>query len=93
MAQLAAVDRLTLEDVVGLRPGVNYRLQADGNSTSLDCFGRKITFPHYAAEAVRFALNRASFIIRDLPGDLDDAGRLTLARRLIREGLVVALSP
>ena len=92
MAQLAAVDRLTLDDVVGVRPGVNYRLQADGNSTSLDCFGRKITFPYYAAEAVRFALNRASFIIRDLPGDLDDAGRLTLVRRLIREGLVVALS-
>jgi hypothetical protein len=28
-----------------------------------------------------------------LPGDLDDEGKLTLVRRLIREGLVVVLAP
>lgn len=93
MAQLAAIESLTFDDVAGARPGINYRLQTDKTSALLDCFGRKITFPCHAAEALRFALNHGSFMIRDLPGDLDDAGKLTLVRRLIQEGLVVALSP
>jgi ribosomal protein L16 Arg81 hydroxylase len=90
MAQLAALSRLTLDDVVGVRPGVNYRLQAEGDFAALDCFGRKITFPRHAEQAIRFAVNHPRFIVRDLPGDLDDAGKLTLARRLIREGIILA---
>ena len=90
MAQLAALPRLTLDDVVGLRPGVNCRLQSDGEFAALDCFGRKITFPRHAEEAVRFALNHPRFVVRDLPDDLDGAGKLTLARRLIREGIILA---
>jgi hypothetical protein len=93
MAQLAAAHRLTINDVAGVRLGANCRLQTDENSASLDCFGRKITLPLHVAGAVRFALNHPRFVIRDLPGGLDDSGKLTLVRRLIREGLVVALLP
>jgi ribosomal protein L16 Arg81 hydroxylase len=92
MAQLAALDSLSIDSVVGRRPGVISRLQTVGESESLDCYGRKITFPTQAREAVRFALNHPRFVVGSLPGDLDDAGKLTLIRRLIREGLVIALS-
>jgi len=54
--------------------------------------GRKISFPWHASEAIRFALSHSEFVFRDLPGDLDDAGKLALVRRLIREGLVVAFA-
>ncbi|HLY61457.1 MAG TPA: cupin domain-containing protein [Terriglobia bacterium] len=91
MAQIAALDRLTVESVVGARTGVISLLRSDANSVSVDCYGRKITFPVRAGEAVRFALNNSKYVVRELPGDLDDAGKLALVRRLIREGLVAAL--
>ena len=53
--------------------------------------GRKITFPSDAAEALRFALANPRFAVRDLPGELDDESKLTLARRLIREALLAIL--
>ena len=44
---------------------------ADAGGLALDSgrhFGRKITFPLHAAPAVRFALSRQRFAVRDLPG-------------------------
>lgn len=90
MAQMAALDRLTLESEVGARPGVLSYVRANAESISIDCYGRQITFPSHATEAVRFALGHPRFAVRELPGDLDDQSKLTLVRRLIREGLVIA---
>jgi ribosomal protein L16 Arg81 hydroxylase len=92
MAQMATLDRLTIDSVVGARTNAVSHLRTDGESTSVDCYGRKLTFPVHASEAVRFALSNSQFVVWKLPGDLDDKGKLTLVRRLIREGLLVALS-
>ena len=92
MAQMAALPRLTTASLVGARAGSVCHQQTDGESTSIDCYGRKITFPSYADAAIRFALSHSRFVVRELPGELDDQGRLALVRRLIREGLVVILS-
>jgi ribosomal protein L16 Arg81 hydroxylase len=91
MAQISALGRLTIDDMAGARPGVIFRLRPAGDLVSLDCYGRKITFPCHAAEAVRFALSHERFVVRDLPGVIDDGGKLTLVRRLVREGLAVIL--
>jgi ribosomal protein L16 Arg81 hydroxylase len=90
MAQMEALEGLTLETVAGVRPGLIFHLQPGRDSAVLQCAGRKITFPSHAVEAIRFALGHSAFAIRDLPGNLDDEGKLTVVRRLIREGLVVA---
>lgn len=92
MAQLAALNRLTVDSVVGARRGIIFRLQTNGGTVLLDCYGRKITFPSHVGESVQFALNHPRFVVSALPGNLDDPGKLTLVRRLIREGLVMALS-
>lgn len=93
MAQLASLDSLTISSVVGARPGGIFHLRTNGQSTSIACYGRTIAFPSHAAEAVRFALSQSRFFLGELPCDLDDEGKLTLVRRLIREGLVVVISP
>jgi hypothetical protein len=93
MAQLATLDSLTISSVVGVRAGAIFRLRTNGQSTSISCYGRTISFPSHAAQAVRFALRQSPFIVGDLPCDFDDEGKLTLVRRLIREGLVVVISP
>lgn len=91
MAQLLALDSLTIRSIVGARLGVVFRMCADGASESIETYGRRITFPSHVGEAVRFALSHSRFMVGDLPGNLDDAGKLTLVRRLIHEGLVLAL--
>lgn len=92
MAQMAALDHLNINSAVGARQGIVFRLETNGESESVDCYGRKIRFPSHVREAVRFALSHSRFAVKTLPGNLDDAGKLTLIRRMIREGLVVALS-
>ncbi|MBV9081275.1 MAG: hypothetical protein JOZ62_01265 [Acidobacteriaceae bacterium] len=92
MAQLAALDSLNVDSVVGARPGLIYRLRNQGASAAVEIYGGRIMFPGEVREAVRYALSAPRFEIRDLPGNLDDAGKLTLIRRLIREGLVLTLS-
>ena len=92
LGQLAALDRLAIDSVVGARQGVVFRVEANGDSVLVDCYSRKISFPLHVQEAVRFALDHSRFAVRSLPGNLDDDGRLTLVRRLIREGLVISLS-
>ncbi|MGH9395601.1 MAG: cupin domain-containing protein [Terriglobia bacterium] len=91
MAQMAALDRVSADSVAGARTGIIFRLHAGEESVSVNCYGRRITFPPHASEAVQFALGSSRFVVRDLPGDLDAAGKLAVVRRLIREGLVVAL--
>jgi len=88
MRQLAALERLTIETVLGARPGVVHRLRRDDAKLIIESHGRRITLPAHASEAVAFALANPRFCLRELPGELDEAGRLALARRLIREGLV-----
>ena len=92
MTQLAVLDRLTIDSVVGVRAGTTVHIRATKSSTSVDCYGRRITFPFHASEAVCFALRNSTFVVRELPGNIDDQGKLALVRRLIREGLVVIVS-
>ena len=51
--------------------------------------GRELTFPAHARdEVVAIAHSDGPFSVSDLPGSLDDDGRLVLARRLVREGFL-----
>lgn len=91
LAQLQAARGLQPASWLAWRPGLAPRCQtrADGGLT-LEIPGRAITVPAAAARAARFALAQPRFRPRDLPG-LDPGGQLTLARRLVREGLLVVV--
>ena len=92
MAQMTALEKLDAKSVAGAREGAIFRIESAENSdsVSVECYGRRITFPAQAREAVEFALANARFKIRELPGGLDEAGKLVIVRRLIQEGLVEA---
>jgi len=92
MDQVALIDKVNIDSVVGARPSVVSRIRTDCSSLSIYAFGRKISFPAQGTEAVRFALSQSRFSVRDLPGNLDDKGKLVLVRRLIREGLMLVLA-
>jgi ribosomal protein L16 Arg81 hydroxylase len=92
MKQVALLDQLTMQSIVGARPSIVFRLGRDSSSISVYAFARKISFPEHAEEPLRFALNGSRFSIADLPGNLDDTGKLVLVRRLVREGLMAVLA-
>jgi mannose-6-phosphate isomerase-like protein (cupin superfamily) len=77
-----------MESKVVPRRDLVYLLR-EGKDGLVVVFGAtEITLPAFARDAVRFALAGPPFVVRDLPGPLDDAGKVVLVRRLLREGLL-----
>jgi hypothetical protein len=90
LGQLRALERLTLETPVERRPTVLAELELrDDGRAALAFEGKSVVFPAVARADVAYSYASAGvFSPRDLPGDLDDAGRLVLVRRLVREGFL-----
>jgi ribosomal protein L16 Arg81 hydroxylase len=88
MRQVLALDRLGPETRLGARPDLVFRLRETEDTITVQAHGGEITVPRFAAPALTFALEQPSYTPADLPGELDIAGRVTLLRRLVAEGLV-----
>jgi ribosomal protein L16 Arg81 hydroxylase len=87
--QLRALRDLDLETPVERRETVLADLAVDDGSALLSFEGRTLTFPARVAGELSHLLE-AEGPIRpaDLPGPLDEQGRLVLVGRLVREGLL-----
>ncbi|WP_067501524.1 cupin domain-containing protein [Actinoplanes sp. TFC3] len=90
LAQLAFAEQVTVDDRVSVRHGLRWQLVEDGaEHVVLRLTRRTLRFPAYCADALRFALAGAVRRVGDLPGLDDDPDRLVLARRLLREAVLV----
>jgi hypothetical protein len=79
---------LSLDSKIAPRPDLVYLLrEVDQNLVIL--FGAtEISLPGFVKNALVFALERGPYAVRDLP-DLHDEEKLVLARRLLKEGLLM----
>jgi hypothetical protein len=77
----------------GVEEGAKEGVEEGAEQAVLRLTGRTLRFPAYCASAVRTALNGAAHRVGDLPNLDDDADRLVLARRLLREALIVPAVP
>jgi bifunctional lysine-specific demethylase and histidyl-hydroxylase MINA len=84
---------LSAGDIVGPRRGVVFRLHDAPDSVRVNVGGRTITFLEVFRDALRFALEKPTFAIRELPGELEDEERIVFIERLMQEGLVVRKPP
>jgi mannose-6-phosphate isomerase-like protein (cupin superfamily) len=80
---------ITTDTRVEPRPHLIYRLREEGENVTLLFGSTTIIFPAIACEPLFFALQGRPFAARELPGRLDDAGKVVLVRRLINEGLLI----
>jgi ribosomal protein L16 Arg81 hydroxylase len=87
LAQIRALDRLTRDTPVERRSTVISAL----TETGIVFEGREVVVPEHAREELE-SLFRATAPVaaRDLPGRLDEEGKLVLVRRLVREGFLRA---
>jgi lysine-specific demethylase/histidyl-hydroxylase NO66 len=94
LRQLRALDRLTISSKVERRPTALAALEEDGETLALSFHGKRLLLPARLATEAAFVLEVAGpFRPADLPGTLDEAGRLVLVRRLVREGLLRLRDP
>ncbi|SCL73127.1 cupin domain-containing protein [Micromonospora peucetia] len=89
LAQAAALAALDADTRLAPRPGLRWRLSPRGDQVALVLFDRTITLPASCAPAVHALLGAESVRVGDLPGLDDDTDRLTLARRLLREAVLI----
>jgi hypothetical protein len=85
LEQLRRVDELTLDTPLERRATVIADLEDD----ALRFEGKRLGFPAHVRQDLEFLIAaEATFSARDLPGTLDEAGRLVLVGRLVREGFL-----
>jgi ribosomal protein L16 Arg81 hydroxylase len=85
LSELRALDGLSVETELERRDTVI----ADLHGTTLVFEGRDLRFPERLAAELEFLVTtEAPFRGSELPGSLDEAGRLVLLRRLVREGFL-----
>ena len=80
---------LGLNNLVGARSGIVFRMHVADDSVRVNYGARTITFPYFFREALEFSLHRPVFAIGDIPGDLQDQEKIVFVERLLEEGLVV----
>ena len=90
LQQVMRLAEISPDTRAGARANLLYRVRQDEKGITISCAGRDISLPAHAAETATAALQRPDYVVRELPGDLDDAGKVVLVRRLVREGLVRA---
>jgi len=89
LSQLRALEGLTLETPVERRSTVIADIDEEDGAAALFFEGRTVHFPADVREEVAFCLEADEpFRAADLPGRLDEEGRLVLVRRLVREGFL-----
>jgi ribosomal protein L16 Arg81 hydroxylase len=91
-AQLRALERLSVDSRLERRPTVIFELEHDASGVVLLFEGKEVRFPAKAAATVEaVAESVGPFSATELPGELDERGRLVLVRRLVREGFLRVL--
>ena len=78
-----------MADPLERRATVICELEQTADGALLLFEGKELSFPPQATAAVAAAVeSEGAFTAADLPGSLDEAGRLVLVRRLVREGFL-----
>jgi hypothetical protein len=88
--QMAMLDSLTMDSRVGCHPDMVFgrRVVPDEDQVCMAAQGAEVILPAHARDALEFCITTRGFRLGDMSGDLDDAGKLVLARRLVREGMM-----
>jgi len=88
LAQATALRALSADSVLVVRPDQRHVLRIERDLLQLRLFDRTVALPLAAEKAVRALLDGERLRVRDLP-DLGPDDSMSLARRLVREAVVV----
>ena len=94
LSQLRALDTLTGGTPLERRPTALATVEANGDAIAVAFHGKRLVVPARLADEIAFLVDvEGAFSADDLPGSLDEGGRLVLVRRLVREGFLRIRQP
>lgn len=90
LTDLEVADQIGIDTLVRRRAGQRCQLTVADAAITLAFHDKTVGLPARVADEVQYAANSNGdgFTARDLPGDLDEAGRVTLVGTLVREGFL-----
>jgi ribosomal protein L16 Arg81 hydroxylase len=88
LLDLESLGSLSLGSKVCQRPSLVWATRDSGEVIELEFNGKVLGFPAQVRPQLLFATQNLAFTSRDLPGDLDEPGRLMLVSTLVREGFL-----
>lgn len=91
LRSLEDLDALDLDSELECRPGHSGTLSRRGDEVVLTFTGGSMKAPAFCESSLRYILEHDRFRVGDLPKTLTGEARLTLCRRLVREGLLRAV--
>ena len=88
LLDLESLDSLGLGSTVCQRPSLVWATRDSGEVIELEFNGKVLGFPARIRPQLLFATQNLAFTGHDLPGGLDEPGRLGLVSTLVREGFL-----
>lgn len=86
LLDLRDLDAITLDTRLRRRDRSAWQVHRDGERVRLRLFSRQIEMPGWLEDELRFMGAVDGFTLAEMPTELDEAGRLVLARQLLTEG-------
>ena len=80
--------QMTLDTRVNRRADLRVSIENSGETCAIRFRDQEMTLPGRVFPAVEFATTTDEFCVRDLPDCLDEQGKVTLAERLVKEGVL-----
>lgn len=73
--------------------GLEVNLYTTEDVVTIEWIGKKVEFPAFTLPAIAFIVsNKSQFSLKDIPDCIDDDGKITLLKRLTKEGLITIIS-
>ena len=88
LLEVYEVGAITPDSVVMRRAGMVARLTRDHDVVRLGFYGKQLQFPDYVEPCLHYLMEATRFTVREIPDEIDDAGKVALARVLAREGFL-----
>lgn len=92
LLDLEALPAVDLKTTVRRRRDLQWLVTKDDEEIHLEFHGKTIDLPEYVDKELAFITDADGFCGADIPGSLDDAGRLVLVRRLLQEDFLTKVS-
>jgi Cupin superfamily protein len=87
------IDRIGTGSMIKKRPDLIFRFDNTADGVTITHANKEILFPAPTREPLDYIFSHDSVEVSQIPGPLDTEGKLTLAKRLVLEGLVTAHAP
>lgn len=93
LGQISRFDELTLASTVRVRPDAMWDVRDSETAFVIVFGGNQVEVPRFLRPALDFLRQAGTFAVKELPDCVDDAGKLTLVKRLVKEGLLECPEP